>query len=132
MADRILKNIASIVGNYDDTPFDDKTTELTVKLADVTIEKTTDREVWFQGELPLIITVENQGDGEMTTLVITDTLDISKFLFKPNSLTIEIDGVPVVNPDFDYGDATGLLTVRIPSIPAGETAVITFYGTKVP
>lgn len=132
MADRFLLNTAFIEGSYDDTPFDDKTTELSVLLADVTVTKTADREVWFQGELTLTITVNNEGDGKLTALVITDTLDTTKFLFVPNSLTIEIDGTPVASPDYDYNDATGKLTVRIPEVPANEIAVITFRGSKVP
>lgn len=88
---------------------------------------------WAGGELTFTITITNNEPDPYTGVTLTDTLDITKFALDTTSITIK--GVAAVEvTDFDYTPATGVLNIHPQTaldIPTGESAIITFKGTKV-
>lgn len=133
MADRILINYAEMDGSYGGVPFfDEMSTEASVTLTEVSFTKTANREVWFSGELTFFLTIDNsEGENDMTGVVIKDELDTTMFAYVRSSVAVEVDGNAIAGFTADY--TAPVLTVTITdTIPAGETAVISFRGTKVP
>lgn len=131
MAD--LFNLARIDGIYDGTE-SFATSEVTVTLSSVTLEKTAEPMVWTGGNLTYTIiarNIEDQATGlAFEDGTITDMIDPALATLVANS--VRIDGTPAAETtQYTFNPATGLLTVFLDDIAAGGSTTITFQVRKV-
>lgn len=128
-----LLNKAEAVGMFDGVPVDNFT-ELTVELTALDITKTADKRIWVDGELTYTIVVTNIDDRTsgvpVETVKVTDIIDPTIATLVSGS--VEIDGVPATQPgDYTFDPASGLLTVTLGNIAAGNSRTITFRVERV-
>ncbi len=120
-----LLNSATVTGLYDllETSLTSNivTTEIVTGL---TITKTADKESWVDGVLTYTITITNEAGLSFTDLTVTDLLDTTLIDLVADSVTV--DGTAAA-----YTYTAGLLSVVIPDIASGETAVITFQVSQI-
>jgi len=122
MADSILLNQVFVDGTYDSLPLGVDTNALsTLIVTGIVATKSADKAVWVDGELTFSIVIDNQADEDFVTPTLTDVLDITLIKLVDNS--VEVGGVVSA---YTYNDLTGLLTVVLPTIEAGDDLTITF------
>lgn len=126
MADIKLSNIATITGTYDSiaTALSSEAV-ITSLISGLTIVKTADKQNWASGYLTYTITVTNNAKKPFEAPTITDTLE-------PSLITLVADSVKEgeTTKEYTYDPTTGVLSVKLETIPVGESVEITFQVQK--
>lgn len=126
MADVKLSNVASITGTYDSiaTTLSSEAV-ITSIISGLTIVKTADKQNWANGYLTYTITITNNAEKPFESPDITDIL-------KPTLITLVADSVKEgeTTREYSYDDVTGLLSIKLDTIPVGESTEVTFQVQK--
>lgn len=124
-----LNNKATVLGNYNNIPTEISTQALIVTMINgLNVTKTADKMIWADGTLTYTLIVSNDTAETYTSPVITDTLDISLVSFVNNSVTI--DNKIAEDSQYNYNEATGVLTINLPDIEPSLKKEVTFQVTK--
>lgn len=125
-----LINTVNTTGTYDSLDAPMSSTEVSTLLVDdMDLQLTADKAAWLQGKLTYTATVINNSTEDYETVSMLDTLDPA--LISLDATSVERDGTPLVlDTDFTYVAATGLLTIPLATVAGGATTVITFQVSK--
>lgn len=126
MAEVILKNYADVAANYEGEALDFRSNEVSTTIVrGLSATKTANKTFWVNGLLEYTITVTNDSGVELTGGHLVDDLDASIITLDQTS-GVFVNDVPVV---FQY--SANRLTVQLPDLADGESAVVKFYVKQV-
>lgn len=127
--EQTLTNTVRAVGNYDNIPTAiTSSASVVTMISGLSITKTSDKQVWAEGNLTYTIKIDNQSEKTYTEPKITDELDTTKVTFVENSVTI--DGSTADTSKYNFDSDTNTLTITLDDIAASNTCTVTFQVSK--
>ncbi len=120
MQDKLLTNISSLLGTYNNIPLDVASTKVTTTIVGgITAVKTADLDVWNSGFLTYTIVVTNNAEYDYEAAVFSDTLDTTLITLVDDTFTVD-------GEEYVYTYVGGLLSATLPTIGVGESVTIEF------
>lgn len=124
-----LNNTVNAVGNYNSIPTSlTSNTSVVTMIEGLTLTKDADKKNWSSGNLTYKITLTNDTDNTYENPTITDIIDTTLITFVADSVTI--GGIKASASEYSYDTDSHTLTVKLPSVIAKTSSIVTFQVKK--